>query len=731
MAYDVLEDTPDLVLAEIEKNSQLSAMPGLPEEPGVPQSRTIRDTEIANTEAMPAAEGDESAAGLVTADAAVELPPAVDANGLSADELYSRGLASLREKNRAQAYEWFLAAHRSGEQLDEHKTQQLAQFLRQLQPKTNSVRLAAAQVSDADLAQAEAGSPALEEASQRKQVALEKLRTEVLNAVFKAEKLSSSDPTAARTLLDQALASIENSTASAGLDQQALAPLVRSITRTREQVDAQEKVLGPKLAEQKRNEDVINTIKVEQKTKLRIEQEFAEKVEKFNELMDQKRYADAEVIAKQAKQLAPENPVAEVMVFKSLFARRNQINNDIRDRREKGAWDVLTSVEEALIPFDGEIEYPDAKKWKDLTAKRKGRYRTDVRTRSEQELRIEKSLTREVSLHFENTPINEVVKHLMTLADVNIHIDKAGLEEEGVETSTPVTIDVDGIQLKSALNLMLEPLRLGYTIRNDVLQITSQIKRAGELTPVTYPVQDLVIPIPNFVPSGEVGMQSSGSANSGTSTSGFPGQLSVSVGSPQKSAGTAFAAIDDRPERQRDNFSPFGSSGQDGQMKGGGAQADFTALIQLITQTVAPDSWQEVGGAGTIQPFNTTLSLVVRQTQQVHDEIADLLEQLRRLQDLQVTIEVRFVTVSDRFFERIGIDFDFNVQDTVGDGSLPPTFGQPQAPFGTGVSVGVTGTTATTGTTGGTQGATAGGGGSGGFQQGPQRDHPFAEGNRC
>ena len=34
-----------------------------------------------------------------------------------------------------------------------------------------------------------------------------------------------------------------------------------------------------------------------------------------------------------------------------------------------------------------------------------------------------------------------------------------------------------------------------------------------------------------------------------------------------------------------------------------------------------------------------------------------------RLQDLQVTIEVRLVSVSDRFFERIGIDFDFDVQD--------------------------------------------------------------------
>jgi general secretion pathway protein D len=49
----------------------------------------------------------------------------------------------------------------------------------------------------------------------------------------------------------------------------------------------------------------------------------------------------------------------------------------------------------------------------------------------------------------------------------------------------------------------------------------------------------------------------------------------------------------------------------------------------------------------------------------VHEEIADLLEQLRRLQDLQVTIEVRFITLADTFFERIGVDFDFNIQSGV------------------------------------------------------------------
>ncbi len=88
-------------------------------------------------------------------------------------------------------------------------------------------------------------------------------------------------------------------------------------------------------------------------------------------------------------------------------------------------------------------------------------------------------------------------------------------------------------------------------------------------------------------------------------------------------------------------------------------------MIELITATIAPDTWDDVGGEGSIQGFPTNLSLVVSQTQEIHEQIADLLEQLRRLQDLQVTIEVRFITLNDNFFERIGVDFDFDIDSGV------------------------------------------------------------------
>ncbi|MEZ5952232.1 MAG: hypothetical protein R3C12_24180 [Planctomycetaceae bacterium] len=109
--------------------------------------------------------------------------------------------------------------------------------------------------------------------------------------------------------------------------------------------------------------------------------------------------------------------------------------------------------------------------------------------------------------------------------------------------------------------------------------------------------------------------------------------------------------------------------------------ADFDALSELITSVVRPESWDTLGGNGVVRDNPSTLSLVIRQTQAVHDEIAELLKQLRRLQDLQVTIEVRFISVSDRFFERIGVDFDFNVQDTIG-GPKTDDSGIPLPPSG-------------------------------------------------
>lgn len=56
------------------------------------------------------------------------------------------------------------------------------------------------------------------------------------------------------------------------------------------------------------------------------------------------------------------------------------------------------------------------------------------------------------------------------------------------------------------------------------------------------------------------------------------------------------------------------------------------------------------------------LSLVVAQTQEGHEGVADLLGQLRRLQDQQVKQELRFTNLNDSFYERMGVNFGFNIR---------------------------------------------------------------------
>ena len=84
--------------------------------------------------------------------------------------------------------------------------------------------------------------------------------------------------------------------------------------------------------------------------------------------------------------------------------------------------------------------------------------------------------------------------------------------------------------------------------------------------------------------------------------------------------------------------------------------------MDLIVNAVEPDTWGENGGPGTILYHPLTKALVVNQTQDIIEQIQELLDALRRLQDQEVAIEVRFITIAEGFFERIGLDFSVNIK---------------------------------------------------------------------
>jgi len=110
-----------------------------------------------------------------------------------------------------------------------------------------------------------------------------------------------------------------------------------------------------------------------------------------------------------------------------------------------------------------------------------------------------------------------------------------------------------------------------------------------------------------------------------------------------------------------------GSGMGGGGMMGGGGYASIMmaqSLRQLIQESIDPLSWYELSdtGEGTIMvyPTQSPKKLAVYQTPEVHQQIATLLDQLRTALGYQVSIEARFLVVSENFLEDVGLDVDFS-----------------------------------------------------------------------
>ena len=496
-----------------------------------------------------------------------------------------------------------------------------------------------------------------------------RISAEVAAKQLEAKRLSQKSPADALDLLD---------ITAKGLDDQPLpeetkTQILRRIERTRRDIEEATGKRRNELAMEKQASQVEAQVDRERSQKVEVDQRIGMLIEEYNTLVDERRFAEAEAIAKKAGQLAPDNAVVRQLLAQSRMIRRLDAQKSIDGERQAGFLDVAEDVEASAAPFAGPIKFPETKDWKDLTKSRSQRMAEGRSRATAAEVAIHKKLDTQVKPGYRGQPLSVVIDSLAKQADVAIHLDMVGLDQEAVRSDTPVTLSLDqSISLKSALRLLLEPLHLSYVVRDEVLKVTSPRLVKGDVYAVTYPVADLVLPIPNFTSDG---LGITGALRDGYNQVAMRNNLAVQVGPAPAGINAARAGGDGTLDATSLAQLQLGGGGPPvtgstpsipfGPPSAGGGQQNFQPLIDLIQSTVAQETWDTQGGPGAIRPFDTNLSLVVSQTQEVHEEIANLLEQLRRLQDLQVTIEVRFITLADTFFERIGVDFDFNIQTGV------------------------------------------------------------------
>jgi len=581
--------------------------------------------------------------------------PANDAaaDGDDALTLFRSGEQALRDRDTARALQLFRQAYALRDQLDARTAQRLQDHLQLLSA-------------------ASGGRPAtlktpLNSATEKQQLAIKQLHHEVIRQQEAARKILEKDPTKALEILDKARQTVE----AAGIDSDAKGQMLRLIGLSKDDVDKYILANKPQLENDAINKEVLTTVERRHRARVEIDTKLAKLVDEFNTLMDEKRYPEAEVLAKRAQEIDPLNPLVKQLVWQSKFTRRTAASYGVRDAKEEAFVTAMQRTDEsAVMPDDTDpYHFPEAKEWEDLTNSRRKLTHDEGRRRSEREIDIERKLKTPVSLSFKDVPLNDVLHQLAKLAAINLHLDPKGLAEEGILPDTPVNIDLSQeVSLKSALKLILEPLHLSYVIKDEVLKITSEQLRDNEVYTIIYNVADLVIPIPNFAPNSRMGLPGAlAQAHADLGVGGKMGSNGFNSMAPQaviaNQDGTPASGIINNPailaQMPQMSAGPRTVGGPGG--LGGGQQPDFDSLTDLITSTIQPTSWDEVGGPGSISEFSTNLSLVISQTQEVHEQIVDLLRQLRRLQDLQVTIEVRYITLSDNFFERIGVDFQAQI----------------------------------------------------------------------
>jgi hypothetical protein len=153
--------------------------------------------------------------------------------------------------------------------------------------------------------------------------------------------------------------------------------------------------------------------------------------------------------------------------------------------------------------------------------------------------------------------------------------------------------------------------------------ITTPSHAKGAQQTATYQVADLVIRI-----------NDSGGLNQ-TSATPVGGATMNRPGAPPMPTPVT------RPNTPQPGTSVGTGSGSGGSLFGGGTADNVSvtmqrsktteeSLMQLITSTVEPGSWSERGGPGTIEYHPLTMSLVINQTPDVQERVADLLAALRR-----------------------------------------------------------------------------------------------------
>lgn len=211
--------------------------------------------------------------------------------------------------------------------------------------------------------------------------------------------------------------------------------------------------------------------------------------------VQERRYRDAVRACNSILILEPQNAAAEALRAAVLDRQRVAARaKTARDRvvETQRVWEGLRS---RSVPQYAVLEYPE--NWDEIKAQRAPGLLKGAEQEEPWVAELKGALQRRVSFDFVETPLEDVVSFIQSIADINIILDTAALAAKP-HAQAPITLKVTDMRLESALDWIVKLSELTYVFQDEAIFISDRTGVDPHPQVRIYDVTDLVTTVRDF-----------------------------------------------------------------------------------------------------------------------------------------------------------------------------------------------------------------------------------------
>jgi hypothetical protein len=267
------------------------------------------------------------------------------------------------------------------------------------------------------------------------------------------------------------------------------------------------------------------------------------------------KIAEAQRQAQELLKNHPDNVAVQVLNGISVAADSANDLQAVRKQMEQGRVATMRDMERSLTMIPLNGDVEFPKDWKEKTERRR------KAGLSEEEVRVLRALAKPIPVELKGSKLQDAIDYISTMSDRTIIIEKSALDENQISYDTPVSFHVRApVATRTVLRSVLGQVGLTYVVRDNIILVTTQPRARDLMVTKSYYVGDLVAATGSF--------------------GGAP-QWGIPLDQAQLAQNVA-------------------------------------GVVEMLTSSIDPLSWQSKGGLGTVGFNIPTMSLIVRQSAEVH-----------------------------------------------------------------------------------------------------------------